>query len=279
MVKNKKSRKEIAEAVGCNIHLLKRYIRENDLSLIDYEQHKFRDMLIEHKDDVIQLYENCKNLSKVGEHFNCSGKVIVDFLKSIGYSYTKKNHEDLTPYLEEIRKLYYEQNLTLLEIGEKFGCSFAKIGKFLRNNGYHAKDKSEMLRTRNSSEEFQKKCISSSGRKKEYLLPSGDKIFIRGYEPNFLDYVFENKILSEDEIDYTPKRVKYTFAGKSCHYYPDFYIPKFNLIVETKSSWIYKKQGDLKNLDKEYAVKQKGFNFVLIIDNDFSKLAEFINNK
>lgn len=278
MIDDKKSRREIAEAVGCNIHLIKKYIKENDLSLIDYEQHKFRDMLIGHKDDVIKLYENCKNLRKVGEYFDCSGEVVADFLKAIGYLYTKKNHVDLTPYLEEIRKLYYDQNLTLLEIGEKFKCSSVKVGDFLKANGYLAKDKSELLRTRNSSEEFQKKCISSSGRKKKYTLPSGKEISLRGYEPNFLDYVFENKILSEDEIDYTPKRIKYIFEGKSCHYYPDFYIPKFNLIVETKSSWIYKKQGDLKNNAKEKATREQNFNFLYVLNNNFEPFINFITN-
>jgi hypothetical protein len=69
-----------------------------------------------------------------------------------------------------------------------------------------------------------------------------------------------------------PPRIQYNYDNKEHYYYPDFFIPKFNLIVETKSSWILKKQGHEKNLQKEKATISKGYNFLLIIDNNFEEI-------
>jgi very-short-patch-repair endonuclease len=71
--------------------------------------------------------------------------------------------------------------------------------------------------------------------------------------------------------------VRYEYNGKSHKYYPDFYIPNYNLIVEIKSSWILKKQGRTKNQAKKEFTESQGFNFIMIIDNDFFCFQHFIN--
>lgn len=280
MIKDKKTRKEIAEAAGCDFHIIKNYIKHSELSLIDYEQKKYREILLQRKDEVIQLYEKLRNMGEVGKHFNCKGRVITEFFQSIDYNYIhRSNYINLIPYLDKIKQSYYDQNLTLLQISETYGCSSVKIGAFLKANGYKLRDKIDLLRERNSSDEFQKKCISSSGKKKNYILPSGREIFLRGYEPNFLNYVFQNNLLREDDIVYSPKRIRYDFEGKRCYYYPDFYIPKYNLIIEIKSSWIYKKQGIEKNDAKYSATTDMLYNFIMVQDNDFSPFVDFIRTQ
>jgi hypothetical protein len=52
--------------------------------------------------------------------------------------------------------------------------------------------------------------------------------------------------------------------GRVHRYYPDFYIPKENLIIEVKSQYTLDVQWD-KNQAKFNAVKDNGFNFKLII--------------
>jgi len=277
MIKDKRSRQEISDMTGFPIHTIKKYIKNSELSLIDYEQKKYREMLLRHKNEIIQLYENSQNMSEIGQLFNCKGSVIADFFKSINYIYKpKSNYIDLRPHLDEIKQAYYDKNLTLVQISESYGCSSVKIGAFLKANGCKLRDKVDLLRERNNSEEFQKKCISSSGKKKKYVLPSGKEIFLRGYEPNFLDYVFKNNLLKEDDVICSPERIDYEFEGKRSYYYPDFYIPKLNLIVETKSKWILNKQGVERNLAKEHATKQNGFNFLLIVNNNFQQFNEFL---
>ena len=109
---------------------------------------------------------------------------------------------------------------------------------------------------------------------KKYKLPSNKEVFIQGYEPQFLDFVFQNKLLTEEEIQFHPKGIKY-FNNDTPHwYFPDFFIPKLNLITEVKSNWILERQTAYTQHLKEQATRAAGFDYILILDNDFS---EFIH--
>ena len=105
---------------------------------------------------------------------------------------------------------------------------------------------------------------------KKYTLPSGKVIMIQGYEPQLLDYIFKNNLLDESDIDYSPKGIVYrTLDGTSHYYFPDFYVKSKRCIIECKSSWILKLQGvDIQKL-KEEACKIMGYNYILLLDNDF----------
>ena len=97
-----------------------------------------------------------------------------------------------------------------------------------------------------------------------------------GYESQFLDYIFQNNILKEDEIDYSPKGIKYHHADGTEHYYfPDFYIPKWNLIVEIKSDWT--EQLDKNVYLKENETIKQGFNYIRILNILPSRLLDFSN--
>lgn len=113
-------------------------------------------------------------------------------------------------------------------------------------------------------------------RKYEYKLPSGKIIYKQGYEPYFLDFVFNNNYLKENEIIYQPKSIRYkNKKGTISYYYPDFQIPKYNLIVEVKSSYTFSLD---KNIEyKKIGCEQKGFNFILFIDNNYKGLVNIIN--
>lgn len=73
---------------------------------------------------------------------------------------------------------------------------------------------------------------------KEYILPSGRKIKLQGYEPQALDILLK----MYDESDIKVSRIEmpkiWYFKNETMHkYYPDFYIPRDNLIIEVKSEW------------------------------------------
>lgn len=98
---------------------------------------------------------------------------------------------------------------------------------------------------------------------KEYTLPSGKIIKIQGYENFFLDeYLKHNKehtILTSKkdmpEIWYEEKGIKH-------RYYPDFFIPSTNTIIEVKSIYTWEKY-KTKNILKLNAAKNLGFNVEL----------------
>lgn len=170
---------------------------------------------------------------------------------------------------EEGRKLHRKV------INDKYGC----------DNGFQSEIIKAKIRSTNirkygvpfpsqNKEIFKKQQISMK-KFKEYVLPSGKVIEIKGYEPQFLDYVLNNKLLTESEIQYEAFSIKYQLNDKEKVYYPDFYIPKYNLIVEIKSSYV------LNELDlvgeqsaKTEACLQLGYKFALIVDNDFTEITE-----
>ena len=123
--------------------------------------------------------------------------------------------------------------------------------------------------------DIQIKKTKTTFKRKDYILPSGNKISLLGYEPTFLDYVFKNNIFTEEEIVYNPKGILYTDKSEKEHYYfPDFYIPKCNLIVEIKSSWTERLDKNL--LLKEEATKKAGFNYLRITNNNLTLINKWI---
>lgn len=69
------------------------------------------------------------------------------------------------------------------------------------------------------------------------------------------------------------KSIKYIIENKQKIYYPDYYYPDLNLIIEIKSDYIYKLHEEL-NLIKQKACIDLGFNFLFIIDKNYD---DFLN--
>jgi len=99
------------------------------------------------------------------------------------------------------------------------------------------------------------------------------EIYYQGtYELNFLDKYY-------DKIDIVRgERISYEYNGKEHYYFPDFYIKELNLIVEIKSSRWFEESRE-RNLIKERFCRDKGFNFIFIIDKKyeiFNKLISYL---
>lgn len=106
----------------------------------------------------------------------------------------------------------------------------------------------------------------SEYRTKSMTLPSGNIIQYQGYENIVINELLESG-LTEEEIVTGPANVPhiiYEYEGKKHRYYPDIYIPKLNLIIEVKSTYTWNKYKE-KNLAKQAACKEAGFNFKLEI--------------
>ena len=67
------------------------------------------------------------------------------------------------------------------------------------------------------------------------------------------------------------KSIKYLFNGKQHYYFPDFYIPSLNLIIEIKNSYLAKK--DKKEIKaKKKATIANSFKYIMIVDKNYSEL-------
>jgi len=99
---------------------------------------------------------------------------------------------------------------------------------------------------------------------KPYKWKTGEVSMLQGYEPIVLKeleeqgYKYDEIVSDIDKIPVIP----YIFEGEQHNYYPDFFIPKENKIVEVKSDYTLKRNWD-KNQAKFKATKELGFDFRL----------------
>ena len=117
-----------------------------------------------------------------------------------------------------------------------------------------------------------------SRRWKDYTLPSGKIAKCQGYESFCFDDLLYKEGYSEEEIlnerDDMPK-ILYDFEDKEHRYFPDFYIPKENRIIEVKSTYFFDFTKE-KNMAKGHATKKLGFNYEIRIYSPTSEIIETI---
>lgn len=100
---------------------------------------------------------------------------------------------------------------------------------------------------------------------KEYILPSGRIIQLRGHEPKAMDELLkiynEKDILTQNDLMPIISYIKPN--GRKAKYFPDIYIPTDNLIIEVKSLWTYSGTPEhlTINLLKEQATIAAGYKF------------------
>jgi len=70
------------------------------------------------------------------------------------------------------------------------------------------------------------------------------------------------------------KSIDYFYDDKKRKYFPDFYYEEKNLIIEIKSDYTYNIFLE-KNLAKQEACLEQGFNFIFIIDKDYKEFDDF----
>lgn len=123
---------------------------------------------------------------------------------------------------------------------------------------------------------------SRSGKIKEYLLPSGKIVYLRGYETKALDILLNNlneeEIIINDIMGDNKRNMIFKYIAVNRHkynYYPDIFIPSKNLIIEVKSQWWFDGYGRKKyksrlenNQRKKESCLDAGYNFEFWIWNN-----------
>jgi hypothetical protein len=89
------------------------------------------------------------------------------------------------------------------------------------------------------------------------------------YELDFIEKYYNMVVIEKTSP------IQYQLNENTHYYHPDFYLPKYNLIVEVKSTYTYEYDLDKNIAKKEYSIKS-GFNFIFIIDKDYSQLESIL---
>jgi hypothetical protein len=104
-----------------------------------------------------------------------------------------------------------------------------------------------------------------------YKINKYKDIYYQGtYELDFLEKYYHVGITRG-------KSIKYFYNNIEHIYFPDFYFDKLNLIVEIKSSKWYQEHLN-KNLAKQKACKEQGYNFIFIIDKNYEIFDKIIKH-
>ena len=112
-----------------------------------------------------------------------------------------------------------------------------------------------------------------SYRSKQYTLPDGSNIHVQGYEDHFLSYCFNVLKIPQHDITNKAPRLPYTKGGKLCHYYPDFFMPSLNMLIEIKSAYTLSRTCPLKIA----AGNTSTYKYIIIVDKDYKEFYETVN--
>jgi hypothetical protein len=240
---------------------------------------KHQSTLIQFKNEIIKSYNDSINVNIIAKQYNVPVLSLVTFLKNnTNYKVANRNFNAIPEQdKEKLYKLHHHDLLPLKQIAKLYNCSAPTVASFFDKHLISRRSKYEAVLLTNYNIDTALRRLKNLHKIKEYVLPSSKIVKLKGYEPYFLDYVFKNNILREEEIVYIPQRIKYIQNNKIRHYYPDFYIPKLNLIVEIKSKYILNLQTKENVSLKELATKTAGFNYCIVLDNDFTTFNKYFN--
>lgn len=273
----------ILHKYGLTHGYFKKILKNNNIEIINrtyIPSGGDKEYIVTHLDQILADYREIKNVSKVAKIHNITKAFLGKYLLNNNYSklkHTKVTDQNLK---DQIYELYVNQNKNTADISNELNITVYHINRILLK--YYGKSiirpKGEIIRTMNLTTEHQIKAHNGLHKRKEFTLPSGKIIKLQGYEDDFLYYVFKYSNLTEDEFQWSPRfRIKISNKnkGKHIHYYPDFYLPKYNLVIEIKSEYIYQLQLGL-NKRKIRKTKEAGYKFLMIKDKKYSKFHKFL---
>lgn len=235
-------------------------------------------IISDYGNDICNDHKNGLTIIQLSRKYNVDISAIRRLLNKNNCLNRTATPVDLTkvPY-NEIYQLGVVEKKTKDELCKHFNVPLHTIYAAVKAYNLQLLTKSERTRLVNGDPEIQRYRITQGFRAKPYTLPSGNIIKIRGFEGDFLDHIFNNNIINETDIDFKPTHIDYTLNSINHKYIPDFYIPKYNIIIEIKSKFTLNNMKD-KNNAKRDACISKGFNFMFIIDKDYTEFDMYIQN-
>jgi len=162
---------------------------------------------------------------------------------------------------------------------EKFGCQYAFQSE-------EVKEKSKQTCLENHGVENPSQCEKiyekqqNSYHSKEYILPSGNKIKVQGFENLALDILIYRENIDENDIIINRSEVPEIWYfddnnGKYHRYYTDIFIKSLNKCIEVKSEYTFNTNKKI-NLLKHKSVKYNGYNSEIWIFNEKKELIKVI---
>lgn len=218
--------------------------------------HKNPEVIKSMKENMLEKYGELHYM-KLDEYKDKVANTKMEKYGDPGYNnYEQIKKTCLERYGQEcIMSTTYFKETSKQTLKEKYGTDYINV--------FREKAKKTCLERYGVENHMQSGLFGNGYKWYEYELPSGKIIKYQGYENRYIPilirkYGEENVCFEKSKI---PK-IKYTFKNKTHYYFPDFYVPSKNLIIEIKSVYTLNSQKH-RNEAKFKAVIEKGFNFKL----------------
>jgi len=211
---------------------------------------------------------SCLSCTNNKYKITCMQKYGVENISQLPETHEKIKHSSLERYgVTSYTKLEKFKDDHRSKMVEKYGVdSFSKTEEWLE------KQKISSIKKFGVENASQSKEVFSKQQQKRFKIQKykDTELYYQGsYEKDFLDNFYE-RIKIE-----TTSPINYIFEDKNKVYFPDFYLPEFNLILEVKSTYTFNKHYQQNISKKEFCLKS-GFNFLFIIDKNYSEIESII---
>ncbi len=277
--KNGLSATQIKTKYGITTNFFKKLLKEHGLEYINKaknpEDRSFK-IIQCNFNKIIEEYTKTKNMAAIAKRYGVCSTAIRDWL--IRHNVPRRTHK-LAPSKENIEHIktelieLYDQGMDKSALAKKYNLTRYHITKILKTEFSDKKmrSKSQATTLKNQNSDFQQKVLNNHYKSKNYVLRSGKIIKVMGYEDDFLNHVLQIKQMSEANFEFDQKlHISYKDGtGNYRKYFPDFYLPEINLVVEIKSSYTLTNQKEM-NEKKFEAAKQK-YNFICIVDKNYEE--------
>ena len=267
-----------------NIDKLKSFISSNDVTLLGEYNNVTRNTIIsgicKTPDCSNNFIKNFRTLVRNNSFFceKCMIKIKIEHrrvthLKNCGFTTNLK-----CPITKEkikatnMIKYGYEHNSQSEDIkNKKITTCMKNFGVKFPTQSILVKEKSKQTCLKNYGVEHPSQNIyyaethfKTCYNKKEYVLPSGNKIQVQGFEKFALDFLLKEQKFAEDDVVVGCKNVPEIWysdeTGKKHRHYVDIFVPSQNKCIEVKSTWTAEKKKDCIFL-KQTAAKKLGYKY------------------
>lgn len=247
-------------------------LKPNSLQLVDVScdycnsefKRKYRDYIINTK---TQGKFSCKKCTNNKYKETCMYKYGVDNISKLSSTHDKIRKTSMLRYgVTSFSKLDLCKENHKQKMLDKYGVtSFSKTDDFVIKQRITSLERFGFENASQCPEIFSKQ----QKKRFEIHIFRDTELYYQGtYEKDFLDKYYD--LFEITKIDF----INYTFDGDRV-YYPDFYLPKYNLIIEIKSSYTYDRFLE-KNNSKQKACLELGYNHIFIIDKNYDELNRII---
>jgi len=295
--------------VNCNVKLTSKCINKDCNDFFNKKLHILyktkvftcknctsKQRLKNYKETIINKYgvEHISQLQEIKEKkiLTCLNKYGVTNINKLQEIKDKRKKTNDLKYIEQNSKLPPSLIDKKQELFEKYGTLNFRSSDYIKNKVKqtvlerygvdHISKSNEIQATKRKNcmnkygvefsiqhPEFSEKACTNGFLMKEFILPSGKKIKVQGYEPFALRDIINDEKINEDDIITGCKNVPTIWyndlEGNKHRHFVDIFIPSQNKCIEIKSSWTVKKENVF---FKQKAAKELGYNYEIWVYNE-----------